>query len=161
MKPKLVLIYFTSFFSDKAFVGFTAWSDVGGSYSSGDAIQFPQVLFNYGNAYNRHSGEFVCPFSGIYSVSVHLEERDAGGLIVDAYLDNESVYRVHVHDDSTDHGTTATTAMVGCTTGQKIYIRSQDSGSNAEIQNIEKRSIFSVHLIQKMPREEVRAGKMY
>ena len=103
---------------------------------------------------------FTCPFSGVYSVNVHLEEKYAGGVFVDAMLDSDVLFDIHIHDDSIDHGTTATSVMVGCNKGQQIYLLNKDSGGALEVQNTQRRSIFSIFLVQAMSDVKVQTGNM-
>ena len=143
---------------DPPFVGFTAWSSISTTFYSGDIILFNNVLFNYSSAYDSDTSVFTCPLSGIYSVNVRMEENSDEGFIVDVMQDCNDLFRVHAHDDTIDHGASSASAMVGCVTGQIIYVRT--ASADVEI-GFEQRNIFSVYLIQTMPDDKVQSGRLF
>ena len=73
-------------------------------------------------------------------------------------LDSDKFLVVHVHKDSTEHGASSSSAMVGCVTGQTIYVKADDTVDLED--NFGERNIFSVYLLQTMPDNEVRAGQL-
>ena len=51
-------------------VGFSAYSTVTRTFDDEDIVIFDEVLSNFGQYFDLESNIFVCPFNGIYWLSV-------------------------------------------------------------------------------------------
>ena len=55
-------------------VGFTAWANTGSGtdYTNYDVVIFDVVISNFGGHYNADTSSFICPYDGVYLVSVNI-----------------------------------------------------------------------------------------
>ena len=84
---------------------FTAWTNNTGcstSYSAGDIIVVNEVLPNAGGQYNAATSSFVCPWDGIYLMSVHLTLGINHGTNIDLWRSNVYLANIRLIDSISD-----------------------------------------------------------
>lgn len=53
-------------------------------------IRFNKVLLNDGNAFNIHTGIFLCPHSGVYLFAINIESQAAGTIAAKLVVDGRN-----------------------------------------------------------------------
>ena len=85
-------------------------------------IPFDKVLLNEGNAFNTHTGIFLCPQSGVYLFSFSIESNNHGPIVVKLVVDGKNQLYV-ITDGSGGHFQTAgATSIVRLTSGQSVWV---------------------------------------
>ena len=59
-------------------IGFSAYKFGGGSVQPSSAVVFDRTYLNVGNDYNTGTGEFTCPVSGLYYITVTIKNGGSG-----------------------------------------------------------------------------------
>ena len=71
-------------------VGFTVADASLAGHNSGDVIKFPSILYNEGDHFNRDTGIFTCPVTGMYNLHVALRSHStsavAASIIYEHYM---------------------------------------------------------------------------
>lgn len=105
-------------------IGFTAYVETKRTYNIFEPVIFETTLSNIGNAYDSHSSIFTCPVTGVYVITVSVTGRP--GTVSDVNIMQDNQWLVSAYADSAaDHISAATmTAVVECTSGQRIWVES-------------------------------------
>ena len=130
---------------------FTAFADTGTStsYFRYDTIVFDQILSNFGGHYNAETSSFVCPWDGVYLVSVTIGAADSNEAYIEI-MKNEDIYLAEVRvDDIVDGFNVASnTVVTSCNRGDVLWVRAgEDSVIYADEDN--RRTVFTAHIVHR------------
>ena len=127
-------------------VAFTAWANTGNptSYNTNDNIIFDQVLTNAGGHYNAATSSFICPWDGIYLISVNMEGGPSNDIHVDLMQNDVMLARVHIDEISGGHNRGSTTIVTECGRGDVVWVR---AGSDGTIWAPDCRNMFTGHIL--------------
>ena len=110
-----------------ACVGFTAWATSVVHYSAGTTLIFNGVDEEH-NGFDRKTGIFTCPISGIYYVYVTLRQYNKYNIMVDVFkMDTRIIRFVHKYNGS-PWNTFSNSALVSCSRGEIIQMKGWSSG---------------------------------
>ena len=126
-------------------VAFTAWSNTGDqSYSPNDIVVFNEVLTNAGGHFNANTSSFICPWDGIYLMSVNIESF-TDHIHIDLMMRNDVLLaRMYLDATSGDYTRGSTTVVTECNRGDIVWVRCQSDGS---IHGDEYRNMFTGHIL--------------
>ena len=128
-------------------VAFTAWANTGDPtlYSEGDTIVFDETLINAGGHYNVDTSSFICPWDGIYLLSVNIESY-SDHIHVDLIMRNDVLLARMYLDSYTPGNYTrgSTTVVTECDRGDIVWVRARTAGS---IHGNTNRNIFTGHIL--------------
>ena len=127
-------------------VGFTAIATINQMLVTSTIVKFNEVLFNYGGHYNRDTGLFTCPVTGLYLVSVKLEEYDSNGLRFEVIVDEVTVLDFSDATDVYDLSLSGST-LAECEEGGSIYVQSLRNG---QLNSFVASNVVSVLLMSKL-----------
>ena len=105
-------------------VAFTAYANNGSpSYDSGDIILFNEVLTNASGHYSTATSSFICPWHGVYLMSVNSD------YILIYLMHNKELIGRFVIDNITDaYNRGSTTIVTECERGDTLWVRSASPG---------------------------------
>ena len=128
-------------------VAFTAWANTGNptSYSADDIIVFDQVLTNAGGHYNAATSSFICPWDGIYLMSVNMEGGESDDIHVELMRNNIQLARLII-DNISGYNRGSTTIVTECDRGDVVWVRCYTSGT---IWALDKRNMFTGHILHR------------
>ena len=113
-------------------------------YRSNADVIFDSVSLNVGNHYDTSANQFVCPYNGIYGISLALNSD------VDCVMMKQSdvVARVNTKQagDNCACGHASTFVVCECLAGERIYVKTRRGGPTADVQ--ESGILFAGFLIQ-------------
>ena len=129
-------------------VAFTAWANTGTStsYSTYDVIVFDEILTNAGGHYNAATSSFICPWHGVYLMSVNIASSDSGTMNVDLMRNNDWLARVRV-DAISDHHRGSTTIVTECDRGDVLWLKAAADGT---VDASGRKSTFTGHILQRI-----------
>ena len=84
------------------YVAFTSYASVPRYYDDQDIILFDSIITNIGNHYSVATSNFVCPFNGVYSISVSFYSGISGYLYIDIMRDDELLINGFADNEPTD-----------------------------------------------------------
>ena len=94
--------------------------------TTGDHIEFPEVITNVGGGYNAQQHEFICPTSGIYLFSTSLvsgwDILNGISIVVDG---NRMIWPWTDGRSGNQRGQGTAVLMVECQQGQKVWVECQ------------------------------------
>ena len=109
------------------YVAFTSYASVPRYYDDQDIILFDSIITNIGNHYNAATSNFVCPFHGVYSISVSFYSGISGYLYIDIMRDDELIISGYADYEPTDAPILRTHGMISvvieCNIGQLVWVR--------------------------------------
>ena len=130
-------------------VAFAAYADTRTetSYSAGDIIVFNEVLTNAGGHYSTATSSFICPWHGLYLVSVNIQGYDSDQMYI--YLMRNDVYIGYfwLDDISGVYNRGSTTVVTECDRGDILWVRTGDNG--AIHTSWIPTTLFTVHMIHR------------
>ena len=129
-------------------VAFTASATISQSFASSSVVKFDKVQINYGNHYDPTVSTFLCPVTGLYLVSVKVDEKDDAGLTLEVLVAGSRVIYLWDHANRNSvYMSVSGSAVVECQQGSKIWVQSTGSG---QIAACNEGNIFSVLLVSKL-----------
>ena len=126
-------------------VAFTAFATSQVLYQS-TVIKFEEVIFNYGDQYDPTTGLFTCPVTGLYLVSVKLEEKSGVGLQFQTIVDGISGSHFSQPYEDYEFSLSGST-LAECQEGGTIYVESVATG---QLNELKASNVFSVLLVSKL-----------
>ena len=128
-------------------VGFTATASGGFTYySEGGLILFDDVLSNTGGHYNPTTSTFLCPWDGVYVISVNVQGYEGDGMIIDIMQNSIELVDMYVAAASNVHSRASTTIVISAARGDAIWVR---AGMSNYIYHGNGYTLFSGHLLQR------------
>ena len=94
-------------------------------FSVGSKIIFNQILFQEGSGYNRHTGVFTCPVTGVYMFSVVLTNENSAHTDLFALLKYNSVNQLNIlseKDDNHQNDQSSNFAIIKVYRGEKVWV---------------------------------------
>ena len=130
-------------------VAFTAYANTGNptAYIAGDVVVFDQGLSNAGGHYSTATSSFICPWHGLYLVSVNIQGYDSDQMYI--YLMRNDVYIGYfwLDDISGVYNRGSTTIVTECDRGDILWVRTGDNG--AIHTSWIPTTLFTVHMIHR------------
>ena len=112
-------------------VAFSAYLSMSSHYVSGHTVKYDQVLTNYGNGYNKYTGVFSAPTTGVYLLTFSIATVQGNSHIRVKLVYNNS----NIADASADPGHAShvdmggNTVIVDLTAGQSVWLEVYDSAN--------------------------------
>ena len=111
-------------------VAFTAYADVGNPlYSAGDIILFNEVLTNVGGHYNAATSSFICPWHGVYLMSVNVQGYISDYIIIHLMRNSSIIGRILIDRISGVYNRGSTTIVTECDRGDILWVRAGTEGA--------------------------------
>ena len=106
-------------------VGFTVADASLAGHNSGDVIKFPSILYNEGDHFDRDTGIFTCPVTGMYNFHVALRSHPTR--VVAASIPYEHSPWLHItmasiYADGAAGMTSSNQAVFKCDQGVKVWV---------------------------------------
>lgn len=90
----------------------------------GNALVFPDVTINIGNAYHESAGLFIAPTKGLYLFSFSALHAHYGGILHLGLMKNSfTLAKVFTKYGSGGHGQGSSTAVVQLEVGDEVFIK--------------------------------------
>ena len=130
-------------------VAFTAWANTGSptSYNYGEIIVFNEVLANAGGHYNLETNSFVCPWHGVYQVSVNIQGYNTEFMAISPMRNDVIIGDIWIDDISGVCNRGSTTIVTECDRGDILWVSAEYTG--AIHTNSFPITLFTVHMIQR------------
>ncbi|XP_048249720.1 complement C1q-like protein 4 [Haliotis rufescens] len=112
----------------------------------GQVLRNTNIFLNVGKAYDRHTGRFKCPQSGIYSFQVHALTQKKKSLWLELMHNNNLVVSVHAHSSDENDGA-SNSAILQLKKGDQVWVQSQGANSYLFGRSNEVCTSFSGYLI--------------
>ena len=134
---------------DSGPVAFTAYADTGTetSYGAGDIIVFNEVLTNAGGHYSTATSSFICPWHGVYSVSVNIQGYDSDYMSVFLMRNDAYIGFIRIEELSSGYNRGSTTIVIECDRGDILWVRAGYTG--AIYTNSYPMTLFTAHMIHR------------
>ena len=131
-------------------VGFTAWANTGSEtvYSGYDIVIFDVVTSNFGGHYSADTSSFVCPYDGVYLVSVNILAYLSNHAYVAIMQNDLSVAYAWADDQSGVYNQASSTVVIECQRGDVLWIRSVSTWTT--LYAFTRRCTFSVYLLHRL-----------
>ena len=130
-------------------VAFTAYADTGSptSYSDGDIIVFNEVLANAGGHYNVDTNSFICPWHGVYQVSVNVQGDTSEPMTIYPMRNDVIIGDIWIDDITGARNRGSTTVITECDQGDILWV---SAGRDGVIHtNSFPMTLFTAHMIQR------------
>lgn len=118
--------------SQKGPVAFSAYLDHNVEHAGeGQTIKFNQILINDGNGYNRYTGVFTAPESGVYffTFTIHNQQHQTNARLV---KDSQNIVGSVVDTkETTENNMSTNSAVITVEAGQAVWV--EQLTSNAEL----------------------------
>ena len=111
-------------------------------------VKFDKVHINYGDHYDPTVSLFTCPVTGLYLISVKVDEYNTASLKLEAVVAGLRVF--YLWDQSTSNSvymSVSGSAIAECSQDNKIWVQSVGTG---QIYAQNGANIFSVLLVSKL-----------
>lgn len=92
---------------------------------------FDVPVTNYGNGYNKHTGIFTAPQSGVYVFSFTIFPDRGSSIAVNIYRNSEVVGQVYSYISSPDFSGTSMVAVLSMTIGDVTFIRTSPTTTSS------------------------------
>ncbi|XP_063397264.1 complement C1q-like protein 4 [Mytilus trossulus] len=86
-------------------------------------IVFDHVILNVGNGYNKHSGAFTAPKSGIYVFTSLLFPSRGGNMAVNIFKNSEAIAQIFTEAGTDTFSGTTPVAVVEMNVGDIVFVR--------------------------------------
>ena len=130
-------------------VAFTAWANTGYEthYNGGEIIVFNEVLSNAGGHYNNATSTFICPWHGLYVVSVNVQGYDSDHIEIVPKRNSVTIGLVIIDDISGARNRGSTTIVTECDRSDILWVM---AGANGPIYaHPHPMTLFTVHMIHR------------
>ena len=129
-------------------VAFTAWSNTDSSarYGANYIIVFNEVQTNAGGHYNAATSSFICPWDGVYLMSVNIESQSSQGIHANLMRNNALLAQMNVDDISGAFNRGSTTIVTECDRGDVVWVR---AGSIGTLYARDRRNMLTCHLLHR------------
>ena len=130
-------------------VAFTAYANTGyeTDYSGGAIIVFNEILTNAGGHYNNATSSFICPWHGLYVVSVNVQGYPSDHIQIAPKRNSVSIGLMIIDDISGFHNRGSTTFVTECDRGDILWVGTGSFG--AIYTHPHPMTLFTVHLIHR------------
>ena len=128
-------------------VAFTAWANTGGTtlYNTGDIIVFNELLTHAGGHFNTATSSFICPWDGIYLVSVTILSGQNDAMRVQLMRNDVMLTDIQVDAiDGHNHG--STTVVTECDRSDTLWMR---AGRVGTLWADDRRNLFTAHILHR------------
>ena len=127
-------------------VAFTAWANTGSStsYIAGDTIVFNEVLTNAGGHYNAATSSFVCPWDGVYLMSVYVTLARDATTDIDLWRNKVYLAGMRIDDISEVYSRGGTTIVTECNRGDILWV---SNAMDTTVQAAYRRTLFTGHML--------------
>uniref|UniRef100_A0A3P9D1G1 Cerebellin-2-like n=1 Tax=Maylandia zebra TaxID=106582 RepID=A0A3P9D1G1_9CICH len=114
-----------------------------GPFNTETTLAFKRVIANIGDAYNKYTGVFIAPVTGIYYFSIFYHSGRNGALKL--YMNNHLIAMTH-HDQPEQHGSKngGNAVFLQMQTGDQVYVC---LGPNSQVWGSNYHTTFSGYLI--------------
>ena len=111
-------------------VAFTAYANTGNTtlYSYGDIMVFNEVLANAGGHYSTATSSFICPWHGLYLLSVNTQGDYSEYLPIQLVRNNVYIGLIVIDDISGARNRGSTTIVTECDRGDILWVRAAANG---------------------------------
>ena len=92
---------------------------------------FDVPVTNYGNGYNKHTGIFTAPQSGVFVFSFTIFPDRGSSIVVNIYRNSEVVGQVYSYISSPDFSGTSMVAVLSMTIGDVTFIRTSPTTTSS------------------------------
>lgn len=92
---------------------------------------FDVPVTNYGNGYNKHTGIFTAPQSGVFVFSFTIFPDRGSSIAVNIYRNSEVVGQVYSYISSPDFSGTSMVAVLSMTIGDVTFIRTSPTTTSS------------------------------
>ena len=129
-------------------VAFSAWANTASSasYSINDIIVFNEILTNAGGHYNAATSSFICPWDGIYLMSVNIESQSSNGIHVNLMQNDVMLANMNVDDIQGAFNRGSTTVVTECNRGDIVWVRAETNGT---LYARDQRNVLTCHLLHR------------
>ena len=100
-----------------------------------------EVLTNAGGHYNANTSSFICPWDGVYLVSINMESFDES-MRIELMQNDVVLARISLDVTSGDRG--STTIVIECNRGDVVWVRTVTAGL---IHGDDRRNMFTGHIL--------------
>jgi hypothetical protein len=100
----------------------------GGSYGNNQPLMFPYVLLNIGEGYDKTTGIFTAPVTGLYFFSAHICNANAEFMVISIFHEGNAVAKTTEYESSRD-SCSSVNAPVMVNMGGKVSIKSSYGAS--------------------------------
>ena len=131
-------------------MGFTAYASQTRTFLAGDVVIFDVAISNFGGHYDPTTSTFYCPYHAVYMVNINLAAGDnerLGGII---HKDGSYIGEAVAHFITEVIPTASAFVITECEPNQVIWIMSDANNNVMLSSNSDRRSLFSVFLLQKI-----------
>ena len=130
-------------------VAFTAWANTGNptSYNADDIIVFEQVLTNAGGHYNADTSSFICPWHGVYLVSVNIQGHDSDYINIHLKRNAVDIGYLVIDNISGAVNRGSTTIVIECDRGDILWVMAGYTGGIYTISA--PLTLFTAHMIHR------------
>ena len=142
----VVLLVFTEALKDRPKVAFNAYTTTSGSYPKDKVIIFPNVLLNEGDGYNKDTGVFTAPVSGLYYFQAHVCQWPTVYITVSIVHDHHQLATTTIHEsDTSSCGSVSAPVLVNV--GENDFIMSTYANSKLQAGELRRWPSFSGFLV--------------
>ena len=112
-------------------VAFTAYANTGDPtfYNGGDIILFDEVLANVGGHYSTATSSFICPWHGVYLMSVNVQGYISDYIIIHLMRNSSIIGRILIDRISGVYNRGSTTIVTECDRGDILWVRAGSNGA--------------------------------
>ena len=127
-------------------VAFSAWSNTASSasYRTNDIIVFNEIITNAGGHYSAATSSFICPWDGVYLMSVNIESQSSNGIHVNLMQNDVMLANMNVDDISGAFNRGSTTIVTECNRGDVVWVRAETDGT---LYSRKQRNMLTCHLL--------------
>ena len=109
-------------------VAFTAYASRTRDFVLGSIVTFDDVITNVGGHYTTTNSTFVCPRDGIYVFAVSIMSGYERFMYAELRVNDVSTFTVFA-DEAGGYSAASKSAVVECSAGQRVLVRSPSSTS--------------------------------
>ena len=130
-------------------VAFAAYANTGyqTSYSQGDITVFNEVLTNAGGHYNADTSSFICPWHGVYLVSVNIQGHDSDYINIHLKRNAVDIGYLVIDNISGAVNRGSTTIVIECDRGDILWVMAGYTGGIYTISA--PLTLFTAHMIHR------------
>ncbi|XP_060560655.1 heavy metal-binding protein HIP-like [Ruditapes philippinarum] len=103
-------------------IAFNAYTRSGKNYDNGQTFVFPDVLLNEGGGYDKITGMFTAPVTGLFFFSVHICQ-EVSKYVVAAIVHGHTTVAVTSEYESIGASCSSVMAPVKMTAGERVYVK--------------------------------------
>lgn len=106
-------------------VGFSAYASVNREYSYGNLVLFDRAFSNFGGYYQVDNSIFICPFDGVYVISLALMSAQSKVMSAGVHIDSDSYIRPYADNIDGVYGHASAMFVEYCAAGSQVWARAR------------------------------------